>query len=104
MLVINFLILSSIFQYGHCLTVTLTDLENWKKQMKAEVKDEVKKEILLELSEAEEIKRINTKIHDVTKANQEIVTVVQDHGTKLDSFQKITEKFRETETQIENLG
>ena len=105
MLLIYFVILLSIFQYGHCsLTLTLTDLENWKKQMRADLKEEVKKEIFLELPESEEIKRMNSKIHQVTKSNQEIITVVQDHGTKLDSFQEFAEKIQETEIQIENLG
>ena len=100
----SILLLMSIFQYGHSLTLTLTDLENWKKQMKAELKSEVKDEIFLELSETEEIKRISKEIHEVTKNKEEIITVVQDHGIKLGSLQEFTEKFQETETHIENLG
>ena len=97
-------LLISIFQYGHCVTLTLTELEEWKKEMKAELKSEVKNEIFLELSETEEIKRMNREIQEVIKTNQEIVTVVQDHGIKLGSLQEFTEKFQETETQIDNLG
>ena len=70
--------------------------------MKAELKSEVKNEIFLELSETEEIKRMNREIQEVTKTNKEIVTVVQDHGIKLGSLQEFTEKFQETETQIDN--
>ena len=71
-------LLMLIFQYGYCLTLTLSELENWKKQMKAELKNE----IFLELAETEEMKRMNKEIHEVTKSNEEIVTVVQDHTIK----------------------
>ena len=91
MSLVNFIILLSIFHYGHCLTLTLEELENWKKLMKAELKQE----IFLEITETEEIKRINQKIQEVTKGNEEIITVVQSHGITLDNFQ-------ETETIIEN--
>jgi len=93
-------LLMFIFQYGYCLTLTLSELENWKKQMKAEVKNE----IFLELAETEEMKRMNKEIHRVTKSNKEIVTVVQDHSIKLVGLQELTGKFQETKTQIENLG
>ena len=83
MSLVNCIMLLSILQYGHCLTLTLEDLENWKKLMKAELKQE----IFLELPETEEIKRMNKKIHGITKSNEEITTVVQSHGIKLDSFQ-----------------
>ena len=96
----NFIILLSILHYGHCLTLTLEELENWKKLMKAELKQE----IFLEMSETEEIKRINQKIQEVTKGNEEIITVVQSHGISLDSFQEFKENFKETGTQIESLS
>ena len=91
MSIANFIILISILHYGHCLTLTLEELENWKKLMKAELKQE----IFLEMPETEEIQRINQKIQEVTKGNEEIITVVQSHGITLDNFQ-------ETETIIEN--
>ena len=87
MSLVNFIILLSILHYGHSLTVTLEDLENWKKLMKAELKQE----IFLE-------------IHKVMKSNEEIITVVQSHGNKLDSFQEFRENFQETGTQIESLS
>ena len=98
MSLVNFIILLSIFHYGHCLTLTLEELENWKKLMKAELKQE----IFLEMPETEEIQRINQKIQEVTKGNEEIITVVQSHGITLDSFQELRQNFQETETIIEN--
>jgi chromosome segregation ATPase len=83
MSLVNFTILLSILQYGHCLTLTLEDFDNWKKLMKAELKED----IFLELPETEQIKRMNRKIREVMKTNEEIITIVQSHGTKLDSFQ-----------------
>ena len=100
MSLVNFIILLSILHYGHCLTITLEELENWKKLMKAELKQE----IFLEMPETEEIKRINRKIQEVTKGNEEIITVVQSHGITLDSFQEFRENFEETGTQIESLS
>ena len=100
MSLVNFIILLSILHYGHCLTITLEELENWKKLMKAELKQE----IFLEMPETEEIKRINRKIQEVTKGNEEIITVVQSHGISLDSFQEFRENFEETGTQIESLS
>ena len=96
MSLVNFIILLSILQYGHCLTLTLEDLENWKKLMKAELKQE----IFLELPETEEIKRINLKIHEVTKGNEEIITVVQSHSITLDSHTQFTEKFNNLNDSI----
>ena len=73
MSLVNFITLLSIFQYGHCLTLTLEDFDNWKKLMK----EELKEEIFLELPETEEIKGINQKIRKVvqTEELQQVVGV-----------------------------
>ena len=94
----NFIILLSIFQYGHCLTLTLEDFDNWKKLMKAELKEE----IFVELPETEEIKRMNKKIQEFTKTNEEIVTVVQSQSIKLDSFQANIENLTNQINQLAN--
>ena len=98
MSLVNFITLLSIFQYGHCLTLTLEDFDNWKKLMKAELKEE----IFLELLETEEIKRMNRKIEEFTKTNEEILSVVQSHGIKLDSFQANIENQSNQINQLEN--
>ena len=82
MSLINLLIVVSIFQCVHCLTKlrtpeheltelkseirkeVLEDLENWKKLMKAELKQE----IFLELPETEEVKRINKKNEELQQS------------------------------------
>ena len=61
-----------VFQYGHCVTQTLTELEDWKNEIKAELKNE----IFEELAETAEIRRIDSKLNEITKSNQEIKTVV----------------------------
>ena len=103
MSLINFIILLSIFQYGHCLTLTLEDFDNWKKLMTAELKEE----IFAELPETEEIKRMNKEIQEFTKTNEEIATVVQSQGIKLDSFQanieNQTKQIKKLENRIEVL-
>ena len=86
MSLVNFIILLSVLHYGHCLTLTLEDLENLKKLMKAELKEE----IFLELPETEEIKRINQKIHEATKGNEE---TIQNQSTAL----------RELKTELEDI-
>ena len=88
----------SIFQYGHCLTLTLEDFDNWKKLMKAELKEE----IFVELPETEEIKRMNKKIQEFTKTNEEIVTVAQSQSIKLDSFQANIENLTNQINQLAN--
>ena len=98
MVLANFIILLSIFQYGHCLTLTLEDFDNWKKLMKAELKEE----IFVELPETEEIKRMNKKIQEFTKTNEEIVTVVQSQSIKLDSFQANIENLTNQINQLAN--
>ena len=98
MSLVNFITLLSIFQYCHCLTLTLEDFDNWKKLMKAELKEE----IFLELPETEEIKRMNKKIQEFTKTNEEILTVVQSQGIKLDSFQANIENQTNQINQLAN--
>ena len=61
-----------IFRYGHCVNQTLTELEDWKNEIKAELKNE----IFEELAETAEIRRIDSKLNEITKSNQEIKTVV----------------------------
>ena len=98
MSLVNFITLLSIFQYGHCLTLTLEDFDNWKKLMKAELKEE----IFVELPETEEIKRMNKKIQEFTKTNEEIATVLQSQGIKLDSFQANIENQNKQINQLAN--
>ena len=64
MLSLNLLILISLFQFGQSLTLTLSELEEWKKLMKAELKQE----IFLELPETEEVKRINKKNEELQQS------------------------------------
>lgn len=80
-----------IFRYGHCVNQTLTELEDWKNEIKAELKNE----IFEELAETAEIRRIDSKLNEITKSNQEIITVVQDHGIKLNSLHELIEKLQE---------
>ncbi len=55
MQLLTLLILISIFQYGQNVTLTLSELEDWKNQMKAELKLEIETEIFQELPETEDI-------------------------------------------------
>ena len=77
MLSLKLLILISLFQYGQTVTLTLSELEDWKNQMRAELKLEIKTEIFQELPETEDIKRINTQLGNFVKTSQEIITAVQ---------------------------
>ena len=80
-----------IFRFGHCVNQTLTELEDWKNEIKAELENE----IFEELAETAEIRRIDSKLNEITKSNLEIITAVQDHGIKLNSLQELIEKLRE---------
>ena len=95
----------SIFQYGQSLTLTLSELEEWKKQLRAELKLEIKTEIFQELPETEEdITRIDTQLGSVVKTSQEIITAVQDLSIQLQSLQEFSQEVHNHTMQIENLG
>ena len=95
MQLLNLLILVIIFQYGQTVTLTLSELEDWKNQMRVELKLEIKTEIFQE---------INTQLGNVAKTSQEIITVVQDHGVQLGNLQEFTQEVHNHTIQIENLG
>ena len=95
MLSLKLLILISFFQYGQTVTLTLSELEDWKNQMRAELKLEIKTEIFQE---------INTQLGNVAKTSQEIITVVQDHGVQLGNLQEFTQEVHNNTIQIKNLG
>ena len=84
MLSLNLLILMSIFQFGQSLTLTLSELEEWKNLMKAELKLEI--------------------LSNVEKTIQEIITAVQDHGIQLGSLQEFKQEVHNHTTQIESLN
>ena len=94
----------SLFQFGQSLTLTLSELEEWKKLMKAELKLEIKTEMYQELPETEDMTRMNAKLNNIEKTSQEIITAVQDHGAQLESLQELTLEVHNHTTQIENLG
>ena len=98
---LKFLILISLFQYGQSVTLTLSELEDWKNQMRAELKLEIKTEMYQELPETEDMTRMNTKLNNFEKTSQEIITAVQDHGAQLE---ELTLEVHNHTTQIENLG
>jgi myosin heavy subunit len=104
MQLLNLLILISIFQYGQSLTLTLSELDEWKKQMRAELKLEIKTEIFQELPETEEdITRIDTQLGNVVKTSQEIISAVQDLSVQLQSLQEFTQEVNNHTTQVENI-
>ena len=91
MQLLNLLILVIIFQYGQTVTLTLSELEDWKNQMRVELKLEIKTEIFQE---------INTQLGNVAKTSQEIITVVQDHGVQLGNLQEFTQEVHNNTIQI----
>ena len=94
----------SIFQYGQSLTLTLSELDEWKKQMRAELKLEIKTEIFQELPETEEdITRIDTQLGNVVKTSQEIISAVQDLSVQLQSLQEFTQEVNNHTTRMENI-
>ena len=95
MLLLNLLILISIFPYGHSVSLTLSELEDWKNQMRAELKLEIKTEIY---------QKISTQLGNIAKTSQEIITVVQDHGVQLGNLRELTQEVHNHTIQIENLG
>ena len=74
----------SLFQYGQTVTLTLSELEDWKNQMRAELKMEIKTEIFQEM---------NTQLGNAEKTSQEII-----------SLQELTQEVHNHTIQIETLG
>ena len=72
--------------------------------MRAELKLEIKTEMYQELPETEDMTTMNTKLSNVEKTSQEIITAVQDHGAQLESLQELTLELHNHTTQIANLG
>ncbi len=92
MLSLKLLILISLFQYGQSVTLTLSELEDWKNQMRAELKLEIKTEIYQELPETEDIKRIYTELGKNSKNSHELISAVQDHTIQLESLQEFSQE------------